>query len=340
MLPKRAAAAAFAACLVAPCAADAADAEIFAYRVTERIPAADGGWDFASIDPAGGKLYIARSNAVTAIDLSRRKVVDKLAEAHRGHSVLVLDGGATLFETDGETGKGRFLSAADGRVIAEVVTGAKPDAAVFDPVSGRIAVMNAGEGTVAIIDPAAHTLLGKVAVAGGLEFAVADGKGGIYVNLEDAGAIAHIDLQAVTVTGRYALTGCDGPTGLAVAGNMLISACANGVAVVSAPAAGTVTATLPIGRDPDAVLLDQGRRLAFVPCGGSGTLVALDIRDPDHVVVAGTVKTQTGAKTGAIDPRDGRIYLPAATIAAPKPGARRGKPIPGTFVVLVVAPTA
>ena len=310
-----------------------------AFHVAERIPAADGGWDFASIDAGHGKLYVARSNAVTAVDLATRKATT-LAEAHRGHAVLVLDGGATLFETDGETGKGRFIATGDGRVVAEVATGAKPDAAVFDRTTGKIAVMNAGEGTVAIVDPVTHALTGKVAVEGGLEFGVADGKGGIYVNLEDAGAIAHIDLASATVVGRQALTGCEGPTGLALVTGRLISACANGVAVLSDPATGKVLATLPIGRDPDAVLVDEARGLAFIPCGGSGTLVALDIADPDHVTVAATIPTQVGAKTGAIDPRDGRIYLPTATLAAPAPGAKRGKPVPGSFVILVVAPGA
>ncbi|MBU6267928.1 MAG: PQQ-binding-like beta-propeller repeat protein [Sphingomonadales bacterium] len=336
MIAKIASAAALAACLVTPCAA----APAAPYQVSARISAADGGWDFASVDAVRGKLYVARSNAVTAVDLASGKVVDKLADAHRGHAVLVLDGGATLFETDGETGLGRFIAATDGAVLAEVSTGKKPDAALYDAVSGRIAVMNAGDGTVALVDPVARKLVGSFAVKGGLEFAVADGKGGAFINLEDDGAIAHIDLKAGKEVGRYKLAGCEGPTGLALVRDRLISACANGVAVVSNPTTGKVTATLPIGRDPDAVLVDASRGLAFVPCGGTGTLVALNIADIDHVAVAATIATQIGAKTGAVDPRDGRIYLPAATLAAPEPGAKRGRPVPGSFVILVITPGA
>ena len=335
--------AAFAAFLAAPDAAPArAERGLapLAYHVAGRIPAADGGWDFASVDPVHGKLYIARSNAITAVDLATHQVTDRLAEARHGHAVLVLDQGNTLLATDGETGQARFIAAADGHVIAEVATGAKPDAAAWDPVTGRIAVMNTGDGTVAIIDPATHALVGKVAVAGGLEFAVADGQGGLFINLEDAGAVAHIDLRTATLIGRYSLPGCEGPTGLALTGARLISACVNGVAVVSNPATGKVTATLPIGRDPDAVLLDPLRAMAFIPCGGTGTLVALDVADPDRITVRAILPTQVGAKTGAIDPRDGRIYLPTATLAAPAPGAKRGKPLPGSFVVLVITPSA
>jgi len=312
------------------------------YRVVDRIPAADGGWDFAAIDPGTGMLYIARSNAVTAVNLTSRNVVNHLAEAHRGHQVLVLDKGATLFETDGETGLGRFLSAHDGSVLAEVATGKKPDAAFLDPKTGLIAVMNAGDGTIALIDPATRQLVDKITVGGGLEFAVPDGMGSAYVNIEDANSIVKIDLVARQKTATIALSGCEGPTGLALVANgtRLISACANETAMVVDTASKAVIGHFAIGKDPDAVLVDEERARAFIPCGGSGTLVEVAIGDPAAIRPVGSIPTQIGAKTGAIDPRDGRIYLPTATLASPEPGAKRGKPVPGSFVVLVVAPHA
>lgn len=336
--------AALAACLAAPAvsAADANSSSPPGYSVVDRIPAADGGWDFANIDAVNGKLYVARSNAITVVDIASRHVTDRLAEAKRGHQVLVLDQGKTVFETDGETGLGRFISTADGSVLAEVPTGAKPDAAFLDPATGLIAVMNAGDGTVALVDSAKRALAGKITVGGGLEFGVADGHGGAFINIEDANSIARVDLAHRRKTGSIALPGCEGPTGLALIANgrRLITACANEVALVVDTASGKTLATLPIGHDPDAVLVDEARGLAFIPCGGSGTLVALAIGDAEHIRVSQTIPTQVGAKTGAIDQRDGRIYLPTASLAAPEPGAKRGKPVPGSFVVLVVAPHA
>ncbi|MBV1691592.1 YncE family protein [Novosphingobium sp. G106] len=345
MLTRNLVTAVLAVCLVAPgvgAAKGSASIGAVSYSVVDRIPAADGGWDFAAVDADSGKLYVARSNAITAVDLASRNVTDHLADAHRGHQVLSIEGGKTLFETDGETGLGRFISATDGSVLAEVATGTKPDAAFLDPKTGLIAVMNAGDGTVALLDPAKRSLAGKIDVGGGLEFAVADGKGGAFINIEDANTIVHVDLVGRRKTGTIALPGCEGPTGLALVANgtRLISACANEVALVIDTATGKTLETLAIGRDPDAVLVDEARGLAFIPCGGSGTLIALAIGDADHIHVAQTIQTQVGAKTGAIDPRNGRIYLPTATLAPPEPGAKRGKPVPGSFVVLVVAPTA
>ncbi|MEN9717570.1 MAG: hypothetical protein RIQ99_448 [Pseudomonadota bacterium] len=341
--------AAFAACFLMsasnqPAQAHSAPAssEASQYRVVEKIAAADGGWDFAAIEPLTGMLYIARSDAVTAINLTSREVVNHLASAGRGHQVLVLDQGATLFETDGETGLGRFLSASDGSVLAEIPTGKKPDAAFFDPKTGLIAVMNADDGTVALIDPTTRQVIEKIAVGGGLEFAVPDGMGSAYVNIEDANTIVKIDLVARRKTGTIDLTGCEGPTGLALVagGTRLISACANETAVVVDTAQKTVVAHFAIGKDPDAVLVDETRGRAFIPCGGSGTLVEIAIGNPEAIRPISSIPTQIGAKTGAIDPRDGRIYLPTATLLPPEPGAKRGKPAPGSFVVLVIAPHA
>jgi hypothetical protein len=200
--------------------------------------------------------------------------------------------------------------------------------------------MNAGDGTIAFVDARRHTLAGKIKVGGGLEYGVADGKGGGFVNLEEANAIARIDLKAKRQTGTIALPGCEGPTGLALVagGTRLITACANRVALVIDAASGKTIATLPIGADPDAVLVDTARGLAFIPCGGTGTLVALTIADVDHIAVAAVIPTQRGAKTGAIDPRDGRIYLPTATLGLAAAGAKRGAPVPGSFTLLVLAP--
>lgn len=321
-------------------AATAAMADTPVYKVTDRIAGADGGWDYARVDATRGMLYVARSNAVMLVDLATRKVSD-LAPANGGHQVLPIDHGATVVETDGKSNLTRFIDAVSGKVLAQVPSGIKPDAAFYDDTSGRIAVMSPGNNTITSIDAKTHAVVATMEQTGGLEFAVNNGKGGAFVNLEDEGQVAEVDLAAGKLIRKIAMPGCTGPTGLAKAagGKRLISACANGVAVVIDAVAGKALVNLPIGTGADAVIVDKKRELAFIPCGGSGTLVALDIHDADHIRVAQVIPTQVGAKTGALDPRDGRIYLPTATLAAPEPGAKRGKPVPGSFVVLVVSPS-
>jgi hypothetical protein len=96
-------------------------------------------------------------------------------------------------------------------------------------------------------------------------------------------------------------------------------------------------ALLDIGKGPDAVILDAARRLAFIPCGKSGTLTVLSLAS-GHVAVTGTVTTETGAKTGALDPRDGALYLPTARFGPPATPGARGVAIPGTFHIVTVKP--
>ncbi|WP_068081205.1 YncE family protein [Novosphingobium rosa] len=327
-------------CLASASVSHAASAP--AYAVVDKVAGADGGWDFANVDPVRGVLYVARSNAVMAMDIATHKVTDALAAADGSHQAVAIDGGKTVVQTDGKTGMTRFIDAATGHIDAQVPSGQKPDAAFYDAQTGKVAVMSPGNDTITTIDAKSRKVVGTMTLAGGLEFAVSNGKGGAFINLEDAAKIAEVDLARGRLLRKIDLPGCEGPTGLArfAHGTRLISACANGVALVVDTASGKTLTTLPIGKDADAVLLDEARGLAFVPCGGSGTLVALSIADANKVTVAQVIPTQVGAKTGAVDPRDGRIYLPTATLATPEPGAKRGKPLPGTFTILIVAPKA
>ncbi len=330
----------FAALLCSIPAISAADSTAPEYRIDSQIAGADGSFDYANVDPITNRVYVARGDAVTIVDLATG-TSRQLVAANRAHQVLLIKNGAELLQTDGGSNLARFIDTKSGSVLAEVATGKKPDAALLDPATGLIAVMNGGDGTVTLIDPVKHVLVGSVTVGGTLEFAVADGKGKIWVNVEDSNQLVSVDLKARKVVDRVALTGCDEPSGLAwvAKGTRLISSCANGVATVTDPKTRKVVATLAIGQGPDAVLYDAARGLAFIPCGGSGTLEIISAANAANIRVVGHVATRTSAKTGALDQRTGKIYLPSAKLLPPEPGAKRGKPEPGSFAVLVIAPT-
>ncbi len=310
-----------------------------AYSVTGHIKAPDGGYDYASFDPAHRRVYVSRAGGVLAVDVDGGAVNGHLADAQRSHEVLPLEDGAKLLVTDSGSNSAHLVDAATGNRLAEIPTGQKPDAALFDPSSGLALVMNGKSGDVTLIDPAAQKAVGSIAIGGALEFGVADGAGKVFVNIEDQNKIAVLDVKARAVTARYALAGCDGPTGLAYApdAGLLIAACANKVAKVIRASDGQDLATLAIGAGPDAVIYDAARKLAFIPCGRDGVLVVLAVRGPSNVAVIQTVKTQMGARTGALDPRTGALYMPTARFSA---GAGGGKPVavPGSFELLVVSP--
>ncbi len=145
-----------------------------------------------------------------------------------------------------------------------------------------------------------------------------------------------VDTRAAKVLRRYPLPGCQGPTGLALTREgLLISACANGMAEVLDAATGKQIAGLKIGPRPDAVIYDAARSRAYIPSGGDGTLAVLRLSGRS-VTAAAVVHTQAGARTGAVDVKTGRIYLPAAKFTPPLAPGQRPAFVPGSFEVLVV----
>ncbi|MFL6862710.1 MAG: YncE family protein, partial [Allosphingosinicella sp.] len=165
-----------------------------------------------------------------------------------------------------------------------------------------------------------------------------DGRGHLFVNVEDKNEIVEIGLARRNVMRHIALPGCDGPTGLTYAASgTLISACANGVAKLVTAATGRVAGEIKIGPRPDGAFSDPARHRAYIPSGGDGTLTVIDTsgRLPRAI---GTVATQTGARTGAVDTATGRVYLPAARYAPAAAAGERPRMVPGSFEMLVVAP--
>jgi DNA-binding beta-propeller fold protein YncE len=299
--------------------------------VTGEIHGDDGRFDYAAVDPAAHRLYVARGDGVMSIDLGTGKVTSTLIPGNTVHGVVVLSDGR-LLSTNGGTDTAT-LSDAQGRPIGPAIpTGKKPDAAVFDAKSGLVFVMNGNSGDVTPIDPKTGGPAERIAVGGKLEFAVADGLGHVFVNVEDKAEIAVIDTAARKVAARYPLAGCTEPSGLSLdpGKHVLLAVCQNQKAVAVNAEDGTVVASLEIGKGPDAAIFDAQRQTFFVPCGRDGVLVAIGYRD-GKLAVTRRIPTAAGARTGALDPETGRLYLPTADVS---PGER--KPVAGTFRILVV----
>ncbi|MGI8841936.1 MAG: YncE family protein [Caulobacteraceae bacterium] len=326
-----------AACLLAGAAATAAPGDgPSGLKVIARITGPDGGWDYASFDPGRRRVYVAHGSSVMAIDADTGKVTANFAAGAHLHAVVPVPGTGLIVTTNSGDDTARVLSADSGKLIASIAAGKGPDAAAYDPWSGKVMVIDGDAGQVTVVDSKAGKAVGSIAVAGGLEFAVADGKGRLYINVEDRNEIAKVDIGARKVLARYPMPGCQGPTGLAlVASDRLISACANGVAKILDAASGREVASLKIGGRPDAVLYDAGRRLAYIPSALTGTLAVIALSGKADNTIIDTVPTQTGARTGAVDPQTGNIYLPTARFL-PAVAGKRPAPKPGTFEVLVL----
>ncbi|WP_174285201.1 YncE family protein [Sphingomonas bacterium] len=308
------------------------------YSVAGSIAGPDGGWDYASVDATTGQVYVARSTGVTVIDPAHPAAVRSIGTVVRGHSVVPMPDRNLLLVTSGGDDTVRLIDPADGREVARIPVDHSPDAAFYDVVHHRAAVMNAKSGTVSVIDVPTRKVVRTIALKPGLEFGQAGPGDTLFVNNEDANEIETANLATGAVGPAIALPGCEGPSGLAYDArrHWLISACANAKAAVIDADTRREVALLDIGQGADAVILDARARLAFIPCGRSGSLTMIALASAVPTVVA-TIPTEPGARTGAVDPRTGTLYLPTARFSPPlTTGGRRPVAQTGSFHVLVV----
>jgi hypothetical protein len=329
---------AFAAMAAGALPAAAAPAEP-TYAVSGKIAGPDGRWDYVSFDPAHRRLYVSRGDGVLALDVDSGVVTPHLADGKGTHEPLVLPGGDTLLVTNGGSSTALVINAADGKQTGEIPTGPGPDAAAFETGTG-LAVVVSAVGTATVIDPATKTVVASIPVGGKLEFAAGDGHGHMFVNVETKNEIAKIDLKTKAVA-YYKLDGCDSPGGLAydAKAGVLIASCDGGVAKVVSARTGKILATLAIGKGPDAVIFDPVRGLAFIPCGGDGVLEVIKVGNGADAKIIQAVTTERGARTGMVDPKTGKIYLPAASYGPPPAAGGRPQMLPGSFHLLVVSPS-
>ena len=320
-----------AALLVPALLATAANAQ----SVTKRYAVPDGGWDYVSFDAASHRVFIGRSDGVMTIDTTTGTITPQLTPATRTHAALALGTTGLGAVTSNAAGGVILFDAMTGAVKATLKTGPKPDAAIYDAATKTLLVMDNSIGTVTMVDPVAMTVTGTVTIGGALESPAVDGRGHLYVAVEDKGEIGVVDLKTKTVTRHIKLDGCEEPGGLTLTkAGVLIAACANKVAKAVDAATGAPIADLPLGVGPDSAFYDPTRDRAYIPTGRDGMLTVIDTSARTPRVIA-TVPTQTGARTGAVDPSTGTVYVIAAKYEPAVAGARP-KAIPGTVEVLAV----
>ena len=307
------------------------------YGIEGRIAApGDGGWDYATIDSADKRVYVTHGETVVVADVAHGSASAPFSGIARGHAAVPIPG-HLLGVTSGHDDSVRLFDTETAKELAKVAVGTDPDAAFYHSGLRRLIVINAKGGTVSLLDPVARAVTATITLKPGLEAGTHDGEM-LLVNNEDRNELETADLRSGRPGPAVALTGCEGPTGIAfdAATGQAISACANHKAAVVDVRHLRLIGLLDIGGGPDSVLIDEKRRMAFIPCGRDGTLVLIALDGSAHVVE--TIPTEAGARTGALDPDDGKIYLPTADLAPPAAPGARAQPKPGTFHILVVAP--
>ena len=306
----------------------------------------DGGWDYLSLDPQAHRLYVTRTDRVQIIDTESGRLIGEVPGLDGGHGVALVPELDRGFASSGKSNTVLVFDLKTLKPIGDpVAVDKKPDAIIYDPASKHVFAFDGGSDEASVIDAATAKVVATIPLGGGPEFAAADGKGTIFVNLEDKGETIAIDTQFNTVTQRWPLAPGEGPSGLALdaANHRLFAGCHNDRMIVLDAETGRVRGTPVIGVGVDACAFDPGTGFAFASCGdGTLTIVHASASDPGGYAVVENIKTQLGARTMALDPSSHAVFLATANFepaATPATGEKpkRPRPVPGSFVILKFA---
>jgi len=312
------------------------------YAVVQKFPiGGDGGWDCIEVDSSSQRLFISRGTHVMVLNVSTGKIVGDIPNTNGVHDIALVPKLNKGYISDGRDNAVMVFDLKTLKEIKQVPVGNRPDIMAYDRGSNLVFTFNGGSNDATAVDPKTDTVVGTIKLDGKPEFAQPDGRGMMYVNLEDKSEIQKVDTKSMKVVGSWMLAPGEEPTGLGYDSKhgFLFSACANGMMAISDVKTEKVVSTPKIGNGPDGAAYDARAGYAFSPNGQDGTLTIIGRQGGDFVPLA-TIATQRGARTMALDQKTHKIYLIAAQYEDPKPGDANQRPhmVPGTATILVVGP--
>ncbi len=304
--------------VAAACAALPSPAQKF-YHLESAVPlkSAAPDWDYVTLDPARGYLFIGRrGEGVVVYDVNRKKVVrtlDKTDDANAITLVPEFDRGYTA-NGDGTT---TAFTLSTLKTIDRIKIGEDADSGFYDPVTKQIAFTMGDSKAIAFVDAKTGKVLDTLRMESKkLDGTAPDGEGNLLMALRDRGSVAKIDVAGRKVAAEWKTEGCDEPTGLAYdRGNKRILVGCRGkspvLAVLDADS-GKVVATVPIGRGNDGVIYDASTHKVYTSNGVDANLVIYDQLSPDSYKLAEATTTRPYARTMAFDPKTKKVYMVTA----------------------------
>jgi YVTN family beta-propeller protein len=305
-------------------------------------------WDYLTFDPQTGRVYLSHGDRVDVLDGNTGALLGSVKGMPGGtHGIGIVDALGKGYTDDGKAGQAVAFDLKSFKVLSRMKAEDDADGIAVDPKSGHVFVVDGDSAVLTVIDPKTGKVVATVKGGGGLEFAVADGEGHVYVNGADKRQMVRINTAANLADAHWPIPKCRSPHGLAMdtQSRRLFVSCVNKVLTVVNADNGAVVATLPIGAGTDGAAFDPKRKLIFSSNGGDGTISVIRENSPDSFTSLGDIKTAITGRTMTINPDTGRLYLAAAAInpSAPVPPGSNGrpgrpKPLPGSLKVLFLDP--
>ena len=312
------------------------------YRIIKKfnLPG-DGGWDYLSVDEPGSRLFVSHGTMVQVINLKTGQLVGTVDDTPGVHGIAIAGDLNKAFISEGRSNAVKIINLKTLALIADVnITGENPDAIMYDQFSKKVFVFNGRSSNATVLDATTNKVISTIQLEGKPEFPVSDGKGKIYVNIEDKSMISKINASTLMVEESWPIAPGEEPSGLALdkATSRLFSVCSNKMMVVVDATDGSIVTTLPIGGGCDGVKFDPGLKRIY-SSNGEGTMTVVQEDNKDSYRVIENVTTVPGARTMAVDTQTHHLYLSSAEYnAAPEPTSDNPRPRrsvkPGSFAVL------
>jgi YVTN family beta-propeller protein len=284
------------------------------YHVIKKVTVpGTGGWDYVTVDEAGRRVYIAHATQVEVLDADTSELVGTIPNTPGVHGVAITSEFGRGFISAGKSDSVIIFDLKTLKPLGEVKVGKKPDAIIYDPATKHVFAMNGDSDNTTVINAADGKVAGTIDLGGGPEFAAADGKGSVYINLEEKAETVHIDSNTLKVLHHWPLA--PGGTATALAFDpqtrRLFAGCRGGQLMVVLDAnSGKVITTPPIGERVDAAAFDPATKLVFQSTGG-GTISVFHQDSADKYTLLENLTTSPGSKTMGLDPKTHHLFVPA-----------------------------
>jgi YVTN family beta-propeller protein len=315
------------------------------YKIVQRIQLeGDGFWDYLNADDATGMLYVSHGKMVHVVDMKTGKSVATITDVNGVHGIAIAPEFNKGFISNGADNNVTVFNTKDFSVIEKVdVTGKNPDAILYEPLTKTIITWNGRSSNATVIDAKTDKVIQTIDLAGKPEAVVSDGKGKVFVNIEDKSEVSMINVKTWKVEQSWSISPGEEPSGLALDNeNHRLFSATDKLMVVLDAETGKVITTLPTGGRVDGAGFDPGLKRAYSSCG-EGELTVVQEENANSFKVLANVPIQPGARTISVSAKTHRIYLPTAEFGpTPEKTADNPRPRPalkpGTFTVLVVEP--
>ena len=315
-----------------------AQAQKSEYKLSKTIQLTnDGGWDYLTVDEVNQKLFVSHSSQVNVVDLKTGEQIAVIPSTEGVHGIAIANDLNKAFISCGKDSSVTVVDLNTFKLIAKVTgTGKNPDAILYDQFSKKVFTFNGRNSSSTVIDANTLKIIATIPLSGKPEFSQTDGKGKVYVNIEDKSTIAVINSVTLKVEKEWSIAPGEEPSGLALdnVNHRLFSVCGNKIMTISDAIAGKVITTVPIGDGCDGVAFDPATKRIFAS-NGEGKMTVVQQVNADQYKVVENFPTQQGARTITVNKTTHHIYLPTAELL---PGEGRRQSKPNTFKVLDIEP--